>query len=215
MSNYTVQIGWSGKDALQDSDPEKVISGVMFDTEFSAVQSAVNTKADLNGNVGEAFNAITAVAGTNTTQVATTAFVQAATPTAATINSAAYPVGSVYTSVSSTNPATLLGVGTWAAFSAGRVMLGAGGGYTAGATGGATTDSHALTIAQMPAHTHTLGYEDNSWPDGAGDVAENNVWNSIRSPDEYRTTSSTGSGQAHTHDIMQPYIVVYFWKRTA
>tara|TARA_R110002153_G_scaffold34035_3_gene102131 strand:- start:1551 stop:1913 length:363 start_codon:yes stop_codon:yes gene_type:complete len=80
MSNYTIQTGWSGKDALADSDPAKVISGDDFNTEFLAVQAAINTKAELNGNVSESFSALTAATGTNTTQVATTAFVQAATP---------------------------------------------------------------------------------------------------------------------------------------
>lgn len=209
MSNYIIQTGWSGKDALADSDPAKVISGDDFNTEFLAVQTAINTKAELNGNVSESFSALTAATGTNTTQVATTAFVQASTPTAATVNSAAYPVGSVYTSVVATNPATLLGVGTWSAFSAGRVMLGAGGGYIAGATGGATTDSHVLSIAEMPAHSHTAFHQ----VKGAGmDV---NINQNDAGQQGGGNTSTTGSGQAHTHDIMQPYIVVYFWKRTA
>jgi len=216
MSNYTIQVGWSGKDALADSDPEKVISGDLFNTEFTAVQSAINTKAELNGNASEAFNATTAVVGTNSTQVATTAFTTASiaaipTITSAVVNALTYPIGSVYTSVVSTDPSTLLGVGTWAAFGAGRVLMGTGGGYTAGDTGGAAT--HTLTTAEMPSHTHTVGYEDNSWPDGAGDQAENNVWNSIRAPDEYRATTATGGNGSHNN--LQPYIVVYFWKRTA
>ena len=61
--------------------------------------------------------------------------------------------------------------------------------------------SHALTISEMPSHTHTLGYEDNAWPDSSGDVAENVLWNSIRAPDEYRTTSSTGGNSPHTHGL--------------
>ena len=77
MSNYTIAVAWSGKDALADSDANKVISGADFNTEFSAVRTAVNTKADLNGSASEAFSAATAnSATTNTTQVATTAFVQ-------------------------------------------------------------------------------------------------------------------------------------------
>jgi hypothetical protein len=28
-------------------------------------------------------------------------------------------------------------------------------------------------------------------------------------------TKATGGGGTHTHDILQPYIVVYMWKRTA
>ena len=76
MSNYTLAVAWSGKDALADSDAAKVISGADFNTEFTAVQTAVNTKADLNGSASESFSATTAAADTNTTQVATTAYVQ-------------------------------------------------------------------------------------------------------------------------------------------
>jgi hypothetical protein len=67
--------------------------------------------------------------GTSNTQLATTAFVQAALQ-------ALHPVGSIYTATVATNPGTLLGFGTWVAFGAGRVMIGDGGGYSAGATGG-------------------------------------------------------------------------------
>jgi hypothetical protein len=75
MSNYSIQNNWAGKDALADSDPNKVISGDLFDVEFTAVQTALNSKADLNGSASQEFSATTAAAGTDTTQVATTAFV--------------------------------------------------------------------------------------------------------------------------------------------
>jgi hypothetical protein len=56
----------------------------------------------------------TASSGTNTTQLATTAFVQAALQ-------ALHPIGSIYINAGvTTNPATLLGFGTWVAFGAGR-----------------------------------------------------------------------------------------------
>jgi len=74
MSNYNLQIAWSGKDALSDSDPDKVVSGGDFNTEFLAVKTAVNSKADL-ANTSQVVTAATAAAGTNTNQVATTAFV--------------------------------------------------------------------------------------------------------------------------------------------
>lgn len=66
MSNYNLQISWDGKDALGDADPDKIISGDDFDTEFKAVKTAVNSKADLNGDASEAFscNALTASSGT-------------------------------------------------------------------------------------------------------------------------------------------------------
>ena len=56
MSNYTIQVGWSGKDALPDSDPGKVISGADFNTEFTSIRTAINSKADLNGDTSENFS---------------------------------------------------------------------------------------------------------------------------------------------------------------
>ena len=55
MSDYTIAVAWSGKDALADSDANKVISGADFNTEFSAARTAINSKADLNGDAGESF----------------------------------------------------------------------------------------------------------------------------------------------------------------
>ena len=70
--------------------------------------------------------------------------------------SQAFPVGSVFLAVVSTNPATLLGYGTWAAIAAGRMLVGLDSGDTdfdtVEETGGAKTVT--LTSAQMPAHTH-------------------------------------------------------------
>ena len=68
MSNYTIAVNWSGKDALPDSDPGKVISGADFNTEYTSVRTAVNSKADLNGDASENFtcNDLT-VSGENAT----------------------------------------------------------------------------------------------------------------------------------------------------
>jgi len=55
MSDYTLAVGWSGKDALADSDAAKVISGADFNTEFTTVRTAVNSKADINGDASESF----------------------------------------------------------------------------------------------------------------------------------------------------------------
>lgn len=78
MSDYNLQIAWSGKDSLQDSDPDKVVSGGDFNTEFLAVKTAVNSKANLAGSATQAFSATTASASTNTTQVATTQYTTSA-----------------------------------------------------------------------------------------------------------------------------------------
>mgnify|MGYP000291877745 CR=1 FL=1 len=74
-----------------------------------------------------------------------------------TLEGIAYlPVGSLHLSTSGTNPATTLGYGTWVAYAAGRALVGVGNNgefnWTAGAQRGAET--HTLTAAQMPHHSH-------------------------------------------------------------
>lgn len=77
----------------------------------------------------------------------------------------AFPVGSVFIAVVSTNPATLLGYGTWSSFGAGRVMVGLDSGDTdfdtVEETGGSkAVASSAQTIggstAAEAAHTHSV-----------------------------------------------------------
>lgn len=77
---------------------------------------------------------------------------------------AVYPVGSIYMNASnSTNPATLLGFGTWTALAPGRVLMGAGTGtdsnstsqtFTAGDTTGEY--SHTLTTSELASHGHSV-----------------------------------------------------------
>lgn len=79
MSNYTKTTNFLAKDSLPENDSGKIIKGSEFDTEFNALQTAVNTKADLASPALTGVpTAPTASSGTNTTQLATTAFVTTA-----------------------------------------------------------------------------------------------------------------------------------------
>jgi len=127
MSDYTIAVDWAGKDNLADSDTAKVISGADFNTEFTTVRTAVNSKADLNGDSSEDFSSNnatiagnttiagtlavtgvptipTAAASTNTTQAASTAMVQSAidadvaTHAALRSSSSVYGHAKIYTS---------------------------------------------------------------------------------------------------------------------
>lgn len=126
-----------------------------------------------------------------------------------------FPVGAVYLSIDSTNPATYFG-GTWQQFGQGRMLVGVGTGtdangqsrtFSSQGTGGEYT--HALTESEMPSHTHsmkgygsTLGKGSEGWRFGSGG-----------SQTATGIINNTGSGTSHNN--LPPFIAVYMWMRTA
>ena len=79
---------------------------------------------------------------------------------------------------------------------------------TAEETGGAKTVT--LTAAEMPAHTHAQNAP-TSASGGALKVTPDT--NASGSQSEGLSTASTGGGGAHAN--VQPYLVVYMWKRVS
>ena len=76
MSNYVKATDFAAKDALLSGDPAKIAKGTEIDDELQAIETSIATKADLASPVFTGVpTAPTATTGTNTTQVATTAFV--------------------------------------------------------------------------------------------------------------------------------------------
>lgn len=124
-----------------------------------------------------------------------------------------YPVGSIYTSTVETNPAVLFGFGDWVAFGAGRVPVGHNGAdgdfSSVEKTGGEKT--HTLTIPEMPNHRHGITtVSSNLVPMTQYELVSGYNPNNHGVGTSY--TGYTGGGGAHNN--LQPYIVVYMWKRT-
>tara|TARA_R110000764_G_scaffold2609_1_gene11323 strand:+ start:1014 stop:1739 length:726 start_codon:yes stop_codon:yes gene_type:complete len=241
MSNYSKTTDFAAKDALSTGNANKIVKGTEIDDEFSAIQTAVNTKADLSSPTLTGTPAApTASAATNSTQIGTTAYVTAAITAALavaeTARRALFPVGTIYTQAAvATNPATLLGFGTWTAFGTGRVLIGLDASNTlldsVEETGGSanspavssTTGSTAITIAQMPSHNHpseASGGALNYLPTGGN---PNFTWGGGGLGGKYGIDAQ-GGGAGHTHSVTngtttnanyQPFITVYMWKRTA
>ena len=226
MSDYTKSTNFATKDNLSSGNPLKIVKGTEIDTEFNNIQTAIATKADLASptftgtpTLPTGTIATTQSSGNSSTAIATTAFVQAAL-------AALYPVGSIYTNASvSTNPATLLGFGTWTAFGAGLVMVGFDSGNalfdTAGETGGSAdaivvSHTHATTIGDT-GHTHSAGPAAGSTAtQGAG----TGQWRTDSAGVGTTSSSTTGitvtnssTGSSGTNANYQPYITVYMWKR--
>jgi hypothetical protein len=83
MSNYTKATNFATKDTLPTGDSGKIVKGTEIDSEFNAIASAISSKADTASPTFTGTPAApTASSGTNTTQLATTAFVKSAVDTA-------------------------------------------------------------------------------------------------------------------------------------
>lgn len=172
MADYNKATNFTAKDGLPTGNAGKIVKGTELDTEFTAISSAVASKSNINSPTFTGTPAgPTASAGTSTTQLATTAFVTAAL-------SLIYPVGSVYINASvSTNPATLLGFGTWTEFGAGKVIVGLDAADalfdTLEETGGsknATLVSHShtpTTTVSNASHQHYFSHKTTSGSEGS------------------------------------------------
>lgn len=78
MANYTKATNFASKDSLTTGDPAKIVKGTEIDDEFNAIATAINSKANTNSpTLTGTPLAPTAATGTNTTQIATTAYVLA------------------------------------------------------------------------------------------------------------------------------------------
>ena len=223
MSDYTKSTDFASKDALPSGNAAKIVKGTEIDTEFNNIAISIATKADLaSPGFSGSPTAPTQSTGDNTSKLATTGFVQAAL-------GALYPVGSIYTNAAvSTNPATLLGFGTWSAFGAGRVMVGLDAGNaafdTAQETGGsadAIVVSHTHTATSSvsdPGHNHTIGFQNHTIDQNTGSSAlskQGTSNTSTASTGISVSTSISTEGSSATNANLPPYIVVYMWRRTA
>lgn len=148
-----------------------------------------------------------------------------------TILESVYPIGSIYSNgINNTNPAQLLGFGTWVPHNVGRVSVGFDGSQTefnaVGKQGGEKTVS--LTSAQNGPHTHGVNdpghrhsYTKSSRLEkpihGAADWQHgfNDGGSTSNTGTSSTNISIQSSGSGSPHQNLQPYSVDYCWMRTA
>ena len=199
MSNYVKLTDFASKDALPSGSPAKIVKGTELDDEFEAIETAIASKYN-------------------------TADTDALILTA---KQSLYPVGSVYINASvSTNPATLLGFGTWSEIGAGRVLVGQDAADTLfdtlGETGGSkdavnVSHTHTATVTD-PGHSHNYKVFQGENPDAGTHVRANDQIGRLGTTESATTgitVSNSTEGEDGTNKNIQPYIVVKMWQRTA
>jgi hypothetical protein len=78
MSNYTKATNFATKDTLPTGDSNKIVKGTEIDNEFNSLAGAISSKADIASPTFTGTPAApTATGGSNTTQIANTAYVKA------------------------------------------------------------------------------------------------------------------------------------------
>jgi microcystin-dependent protein len=117
-----------------------------------------------------------------------------------------FPLGYIFISTDSTNPAATLGFGTWVAYAEGQVLVGKapkGTFVTAGSTGGEET--HPLDITEIPAHVHTMAHSHNMAHTHQIDPPNTTTGGSSaastagQSADHTHTTTTGGASGDHAH----------------
>ncbi|NBR22363.1 MAG: hypothetical protein EBU08_00940 [Micrococcales bacterium] len=227
MSNYTKSTDFASKDALASGNAAKIVKGTEIDTEFNNIATAIATKANLaSPGFSGTPTAPTPSSGDSTTKLATTAFVSSALSTGI---AAAYPVGSIYINASvATNPGTLLGFGTWTAFGAGKVLIGLDSSDALFSTAGNSSGSKDSIVvshthsATASSHDHSFTVIATAGADAGSGALVGGTSNAANDGSYTGTTGGTApsvtvssAGSSGTNANLQPYIVVYMWRRTA
>ena len=224
MSNYTKATNFTAKDGLPAGNSSKVVKGAELDTEFTAIASAISSKADTNSPTFTGTPlAPTAASGTNNTQIATTAFATAAA-------AAAFPVGGI-----------IMWSGSIASIPSGwalcngsngtpdlrnRFVVGAGSTYAVDGTGGSadaivvshthTATSTSTSTVTDPGHVHTFS---GSTTGPGGDPLIGNIvgtgsnTNSATTGITVATTTSTtnaSTGSSGTNANLPPYYALAY-----
>lgn len=144
-----------------------------------------------------------------------------------------YPVGAIYMSTEATSPDTIWG-GTWEQIPVSRTLISAGSSsqtsvYLVNEQGGAATKDYtpagtnagtAITVDQMPSHSHGVTY----YYDAVGNSSAPQRGYYGSNTGATYNTGAKGGGKTHTHtftgtkasiNVMQPWYAVYMWRRTA
>lgn len=125
-----------------------------------------------------------------------------------------HPVGSLYLSSSDVDDPNT----KWATYGINCVwelvkdvfLLGAGGNYELGVTGGEA--EHVLTVDEMPSHNHTIQHNNDDYNSSSGGGAYGfstdgtTAW-------IYTSTVILNTGGNQPHNNMPPYLVTNIWKR--
>lgn len=210
MSEYVKATNFTAKDSLPSGNSGKIIKGTEIDTEYTAIASAISSKADINSPTFTGTPAApTASSTTNTTQVATTAYVKAVVADLGTIGTMASQnktavdiTGGTVTGI--TDLAVADG-GTGASTLTGVVIGNGTSAMTAvapGTSGNVLKSNGSAWTSAAPAVVAGLGLNGEAWNDVTGSRSFGTTYTNSRSYPIMVSASTSNSGPS-------PYCAAY------
>lgn len=237
MSNYTKTTNFKQKDTLATGNAQKIVKGGEVDTEFNNISTSVATKVDKvtvssanllagdgSGGIADSSILISDVVtfsggGGLVPTGAITAYGGSSAPSGyllcngAAVNRSTYAdlfdiVGTTYGAGNGSTTFNLPDL-------VGRVPIGAGTGDASDATAHALgdeggTETHTLTEAEMPSHSHTSG---NGYSFLTAGTIQS-LFGAIGGQDYNATSNTATAGSGAAHNNMQPYTTVNYIIKT-
>lgn len=229
MTDYSQNTSFGPKDSLATGHPDKVVSGTELDSEFSEIETAIGTKIDAPASPSEG-EVLTYSSGAWTSAVAIPAGVvmhwaaAAGAPTGwllcdgRAISRTTY--AALYSAIGETwgvgdgsttfNIPDLrgrvvvalddMGTATGDALRLANTTFSSGGRSSVGSTAG--TDTHTLTVAQIPAHDHDVTVDLTDGIAGTVGSGANTGGTSVN------TTSIASAGGGGSHPNVQPMATI-------
>lgn len=203
-------IEWKKNKSQLDTEIEGIIQD-QFNKDWNEKENALNTKINAVSTSLETFKTETntTLSQNQTTfntfkEETNTKFTSTKKELTELINTtlnSIYPVGSVYISLTSTNPGTYL-KGTWEQFAQGRTLIGVG-------KGSDGTNTQTFAVNDMGGeYKHLLSKEELSFLDYGALLQQNGTTIGVHS-------HGPGESGSQKISLMQPYYSVYFWKRVS
>lgn len=187
MSSYTKATNFATKDTLPTGDSNKIVKGTEIDNEFNAISGAISSKADIASPTFTGTPAApTATTGSNTTQLANTAYVKQ--------EITAQSLGNMSTQAKSAvdiTGGTIVGItdlavadgGTGASsITANSVILGNGGSTLSGnlvapgTSGNVLTSNGTTWTSTAPTSISGLGFGGETWHNLTGTKSANTTY---------------------------------------
>jgi hypothetical protein len=205
LAQYIKATNFTAKDSLPTGNPSKIIKGTEIDVEYTAIATAIASKADTNSPTFTGTpTGPTAPSGTNNTQLATTAFV-------ASSSAASIPSGVI-----------VMWSGSIAAIPSGwficdgnngtpnlrdRFVIGAGSSYAVGGTGGSKdaaviAHTHTASTNSAGSHNHNVGiYRSSREATGLGLGGDAGFRDRVGIFPGLDLTTDTSSAGTHSHTV--------------